>query len=223
MKSATKSAKAQRGFTLVELMMVLAILSIMATLGALGFREIVLNNQRESAVNFARNMVALARSEAIKRGRRVGICRHDPSVGGDAVPACDDNLATNDWDTNRWLFFLEVDGVPTASSASNAYCTPGTTPTADCAFGSHEPKKAAGRLVYNSGSANNYAFYITSTGQLGTYDGSSIFQDTTSVQFWFCDPREKGADNRLITIGPGSAKVRVASGTGNAQTPECVP
>lgn len=202
--------------------MVLAILSIMATLGALGFREIILSNQREAAVNYVKNKVALARSEAIRRGRRVGICLHDPTVSGYVAAACDNNLTTNDWETQWWLFFQDIDGA--VGSSGNLFCLTGAPPDdEDCAFVFHEPEESSGRLVYNSGAANNYAFYITSTGQLGTYDGSGIFQDTTSVQFWFCDSREKGKENRLITIGPGSARVRVSPGTGDAQTPECVP
>lgn len=65
----------QRGFTLIELMVAVAILAILAALAAPSFNEAILSNKLTS---YANNFVAsstLARSEAIKRNSSVTLCR----------------------------------------------------------------------------------------------------------------------------------------------------
>ena len=192
--------------------MVVAILSIMATLGAIGFRELILNNQREAAINFVRGVATLVRSEAIKRSRRVGICKHDSLNSTLAAPTCDGALTENDWDTSDWLLFLDVDRV---ANTPSALCPTTGTITTDCVFRTVDPSSWPGRLAYNSGGANNYVFYSTSTGEVGTYDAAGTFLDTSDVQFWFCDPRGEVTQDRSIAIGPGPAKVRVTPGSGS--------
>jgi type IV fimbrial biogenesis protein FimT len=69
----------QRGVTLIELVMVIAILGVLATLAAPSFATFRLNASRTAAVNGLFHAVFLARSEAIKRGRIVTLC---PSTDG---------------------------------------------------------------------------------------------------------------------------------------------
>lgn len=56
------------GFTLVELMIVLAIAAILLTLAAPSFRDLVLNNRLSVQTNRFVSAVNISRSEAIKRG-----------------------------------------------------------------------------------------------------------------------------------------------------------
>lgn len=64
-----------RGFTLLELIITLAIIAIMAAWGIPSFRELVANNRMVTAANSFVMTFQIARSEAITRGRNVTIQR----------------------------------------------------------------------------------------------------------------------------------------------------
>lgn len=103
-----------RGFTLVELMVTVAILVILLAIGAPNLRDFVLKQQISADANTLASAFRLARSEALKRSGMVTICPSlDPSA---ATPTCVAN-ATTDW-SNGWLIF--ADYAPTGG-ATGAY------------------------------------------------------------------------------------------------------
>ena len=63
------------GFTLIELLAVLTIATIVLTLGVPSFQEIIRNNRLTTQANRLISSINLARSEAIKRGVRVTLCK----------------------------------------------------------------------------------------------------------------------------------------------------
>ena len=65
---------AQRGFTLLEVMLVLAILSIVVTAAVISFDSWMSNTKSRSAVTTLRTSIHLARLEAIKLGGKVQFC-----------------------------------------------------------------------------------------------------------------------------------------------------
>ncbi|WP_237068694.1 GspH/FimT family pseudopilin [Microbulbifer guangxiensis] len=71
----------QSGFTLVELMMVVAILAIVMSIGVPSFNSMIKNNRLSAASNDIAGALHYARSEAVRRGRNV------------QVEALDNNLA----------------------------------------------------------------------------------------------------------------------------------
>lgn len=76
-----------RGFTLWELMIVVAVLGVTAAWGIPSFQAFVLDARRTADVNAFIIAVQLARSEAAKRGRAVVLCKtlDQSSCGGDEL------------------------------------------------------------------------------------------------------------------------------------------
>jgi type IV fimbrial biogenesis protein FimT len=77
--SAEWEVKAEAGFTLVELIIVLAVAAIILSLVAPSFRDFMLTTRATSATNQLANDLNFARSEALKRNLRVLVCATDAS------------------------------------------------------------------------------------------------------------------------------------------------
>jgi type IV fimbrial biogenesis protein FimT len=65
---------AERGFTLVELLVAIAISAILLTIAVPSYRGARLNSQLRASANDLIGSINLARSEAIKRGTTVTLC-----------------------------------------------------------------------------------------------------------------------------------------------------
>jgi len=89
----TRMATGIRGFTLIELLTVLAIVAIVLGIGVPNMRSLLQSQRVSVAANDLLASINLARSEAIKRGRRV-----------DLVPADGES-----WNSG-WMVFIDEDG-----------------------------------------------------------------------------------------------------------------
>jgi len=103
----------QRGFTLVELMITLAVAAIVVTIGVPSFREVIRNNRIVTQTNELVATLNLARIEAIKRGVQVTICK--ASYTSSTPPtACSTSASWND----GWIIYADqgsINGVITTS------------------------------------------------------------------------------------------------------------
>ncbi len=92
----------QRGFTLMELMIVLALAAVILAIGAPNFREFRQNNRLTAAANDFLASVQLARTEAVKRQTAVSICPSDDPASPSA------SCTTGEF--TRWIVFEDTDG-----------------------------------------------------------------------------------------------------------------
>jgi len=110
--------KTHSGFTLVELMIVLALVAILATIGVPSFTSFIVNNRLTAQANELVSALNLARSEAIKRNSRVTVCRSNNGAGCGGT-----------WN-DGWIVFVDggaagsVDG---ADELLRAWSGPGNT------------------------------------------------------------------------------------------------
>lgn len=89
---------AQRGFTLVELMVAVGIMAVLLTIGVSSFAEIGTSMKLTSASNTLLAHIHHARSEAIKRNSRVVLCKSTDGA------AC---AQTGGWEQG-WIIFHDA-------------------------------------------------------------------------------------------------------------------
>jgi len=136
--------RASGGFTIVELMVVVAILGILAALAAPSFTETIRRYRVNAITDDLSSSIQLARSEAIRRRLQVGLTR----TMGCGVP-----LATvNDWNCG-WNVFVDVDGTGTFTAGDIVVRT-FTIPT--------------GYFLTHSAAAASAVMLVTRFGQPGT-------------------------------------------------------
>ncbi|AEG71347.1 Tfp pilus assembly protein FimT/FimU [Ralstonia solanacearum] len=111
-RAASASGRA-RGFTLVELVVTIAIVAILVTLAAPSFRSTIQSARTSIEVNSLVNDLQFARSEAIKRGQPVSIC-----VSSDGATCLANSSSNNKWQVG-WIVFNDVNGSGGLDSASD--------------------------------------------------------------------------------------------------------
>lgn len=92
-----------RGFTLLELIITVTILSVLLGIGIPSFRELQLNNQLTANANRVLGMLRLTRSEAVRRNTRVVMCRST-----DQQQCNTDSALNRQWETG-WIIFPDLD------------------------------------------------------------------------------------------------------------------
>lgn len=94
------SPRYRHGLTLIELIIALAIMAIILTLAAPSFAALLQDTRLTTTVNSLVSTLQHARSEAIKRGISIVVCKGQPDVG------CSNRRS---W-SEGWFSFVDSDG-----------------------------------------------------------------------------------------------------------------
>jgi type IV fimbrial biogenesis protein FimT len=177
------------GFTLIESMVVVAIIAILAALAGPSFQDMLQKNRLTAASSALQVSLNLARSEAAKRG-------------SDARVTVAANGAAGNW-VNGWTVF--ADGTANANGS--------VAPTADSAVAGSEVT----RLEIVSAQPSSLAFGSTGTLNYFTYNGQGRLIDVSGAgvvnrSAWFSD----GGSEKYCVIVNNSGRVRTARATAAA-------
>ncbi len=174
------------GFTLIELVVTMAVLAIVVTIAAPSVQGIMQRSRLVSTTNDLVSALMTARSEAVKRGGAVTVCKTgNPDA---ASPSC--NAGAN-W-SDGWIVFAD-DGVR------------GTVDGGDTMLKIQQPESANGPTVTPSASFSNAITYSAA--------GSAVSNNTvrdvpTSGDFTVC----MNGQSRVVDVAL-SGRVNTTSGT----------
>ncbi len=187
--------KKNSGFTLLELLITLAIVAILLTVGVPSLRSMMQGNQLVSSTNELLSALHVARSEAIKSNGRVTICESSNGT------SC---AATGDW-KDGWIVFIDADGL--LDNTGSACTATGT----DCLLRVHNgfTDRSLSVSGVDNGGAPITSFTFTSRGLPKASNGSAQFGTYSICSF---DDSDNVINSRAVVLSL-SGRVRVSDNT----------
>ncbi len=190
------------GFTIPELMLVVAVLGIAVTIAVPNMNAFILNNRLTSQLNMLASSLALARSEAIKRNETVVVC-----VSSDGE-AC---TAGEDWNTG-WLVFVDraggvADGALDLAEGSDGCAS--EPDDVDCLLVAQQTIPGVNTLRAAGDVANSIAFVGSGEARCDS-DADGVHEETcTNADSYFvvCDQRADAHARGLAVSNTGRTSV----------------
>ena len=150
------------GFTLPELMVTLAIASILLAVAVPGFKGVINTNQIAAQTNSLMTALTIARSEASKRGFKIAVCSNLATMSCGSNTSC--CSGSTDW-TTGWIVFVDQNSNGTFEDDNDTdLCEvdSGNLPIEDCLVRTTGALKGKTTLI-GPGTAISY----TSSGETG--------------------------------------------------------
>ena len=174
------------GFTLLELMVVLAIVAILTTMAAPSLRHVLLSTTMSSNVNAFLADMRFARSESIRRGGGVTMCRSDAPEAPHPVCAHDSGADGTGW-VSGWIIFYDQDNN-------------GERGVAETLLRVQSPIAAINAI--SDANALSSKFRFTATGRL-------LKADAATTLHFGAPPMFAAYEQRTVCINPGG-RARIA-------------
>lgn len=172
--------RAQLGFTMLELLVVLAIAAILMAAAAPQFQQMSLSSARAQGSTLLLAAFNQARSEAIARNAVVVVCRRNYFISGS--PVCDMSTSGN-W-AQGWIVYRDSDATIDSSEPDAA---------ADI-VAVFEP---IGRVT---ASGEDNAFKVLPAGNPAYVSFASNGRTTLARSFTLCDTAHRLSDSRRVDI-----------------------
>ena len=106
--------KKQNGFNIIEILVVIVILAVLMGLAAPSFVRTLRSTTVSNSINGMMSDLRYARSEAVRRGSTVIVCRSDDPEA--ASPVCATSGAGSSGWASGWIVFLDVAGSGTKTA-----------------------------------------------------------------------------------------------------------
>ena len=165
------------GFTLVELMIAVAMLAILLGVGVPNLRNMLLDSRMTALANRVVSSLTAARGTAITRNKPLLLCSNA-------------NCNRNEWEEG-WVVF--VDGDLDGKYDSLMTCRPDVSPTMDCELQFYPPLGGSYTLrLYNNGGVALSKIVYRGLG--------AVTSDASRASFRLCDARGM-ASGRTIDLG----------------------
>lgn len=179
-------SKVAKGFTLIELIVTMAVLAILVALAAPSFTSVINGNRLTGNANELMTTLQSARMEAVRRNARVVICRNDAP---DTAQTC--NTAAGAW--LGWMSF--VDDGSGGGTARDGVRNGTETVMTSGTFNAPSQLQASPAI-----SGGNQRIVFSPDGL--AYDNANAL---LRARFAFCIPTTSPPENtRLITVRAGS-------------------
>lgn len=174
------------GFTLIELMVTVALAAIILTLAVPSFVGTIRDNRLVTQVNEMVSALNVTRSEAIKRGMQVTMCRSLDGTNCNTA-ACDTTSGNNCWEKG-WVIFADANANGTLDSGETLISVHG-------AF-------TSGATIRSATNFTDWIAYLST----GTSKGNG---NNANGMFNVCDSR--GVDKAKFIIINSTGRIRVSS------------